>query len=35
MNATKWGEPLEIKAPPADEVSDKDLATLLRLSSEI
>ncbi len=35
VNATKWGEPLEIEAPPADEVSDKDLATLLRLSSEI
>lgn len=35
LNASKWGEPVDIKAPSADEVSDKDLATLLRLSSEI
>lgn len=29
INYSKWGEPVEIKAPSADEVSDQDLSQLL------
>ena len=28
MNYSKWGEPVDIKAPPADQISDKDLSQL-------
>lgn len=28
MNYSKWGEPVDIKAPSADEISDKDLSQL-------
>jgi hypothetical protein len=28
MNYSKWGEPVDIKAPPADEISDKDISEL-------
>lgn len=29
MNLSKWGEPVEIAAPSGDDLSDKDLSTLL------
>ncbi|KRC64815.1 hypothetical protein ASE12_08535 [Aeromicrobium sp. Root236] len=28
MDFSKWGEPVDIKAPPADEISDKDFSEL-------
>jgi hypothetical protein len=33
VNLTKWGEPVEITAPSAGDLSDKDLSTLLTGSS--
>ena len=29
VDFSKWGEPVDIKAPPASEVSDEDLSTLM------
>ncbi|MEV7397482.1 LppX_LprAFG lipoprotein [Aeromicrobium sp. NPDC092404] len=28
MNYSKWGEPVDVEAPPADEISDKDISQL-------
>jgi hypothetical protein len=30
VTLSQWGEPLDIEAPPADEVSEQDLSTLLQ-----